>query len=80
MRGDKWGDFSPQLRDTLSLVFARIFNFAPQLRDTLTRGFLILDWPYYAPGLADAGRQGRGERERGRSHIPKNVGMTWGGG
>ncbi len=53
--------------------------------------FLILnlDWPYYAPGLADsggaskgsdAGRQGRGERERGRSHIPKNVGMTSGGG
>ena len=26
------------------------------------------------------GRQGREERERGRSHIPKNVGMSRGGG
>ena len=36
--GSEGGDFSPQLRDTLTLAFARVLNFAPQLRDTLTRG------------------------------------------
>ena len=67
------GEIFPRICGTRSRLLSREFLILPRSCGTRLR----VDW---RRNCSRKGRQGRGERERGRSHIPKNVGMTSGGG